>query len=52
MDGYVDSSLISLEEVKTKEGIESLLKNKINNELFKLFKASVTETFLSKGLIS
>ena len=52
MDGYVDSSLISLEEVKSKEGIESLLKNKINNELFKLFKASVTETFLSKGLIS
>lgn len=52
MDGFVDSSLMSPDEIKSKENIESLLKDKINNELFKLFKASVTENFLSKGLIS
>ena len=52
MDGYIDSSLVPLNEVTDKKGIESLLKDKINDELFKLFRASVTENFLSKGLIS
>lgn len=52
MDGYIDSSLTNLGEVKDRKSIELLLKDKINDELFKLFKASVTEDFLSKGLIS
>lgn len=47
MDGYVDTSL---EDIKN-ENVESILKENINNELFKLFKASVTESFLSKGRI-
>lgn len=51
MDGYIDSSLINFEEIKDKGEINSLLKERINEELFKLFRASVTEDFLSKGLI-
>ena len=47
MDGYVDSSLINPDE-----NIKSLLEDRINNELFKLFKESVTENFLKQGLIS
>lgn len=52
MDGYIDSSLVSPNKITNKQEIESLLKDKINDELFKLFRASVTENFLSKGLIS
>lgn len=52
MDGYIDSSLINFEEIKDKDTIMSFLKKNINDELFKLFKASVTEDFLSKGFIS
>jgi len=51
MDGYIDSSLINLEEIKS-DNIKSLLKENINEELFKLFKASVTETFLLNGRLS
>ncbi len=51
MDGYIDSSLINLEDIKS-DDLKSLFKEKINDELFKLFKASVTETFLSNGRLS
>lgn len=51
MDGYIDSSLISSEDT-SEEQIEYSLKVRINDELFNLFKASVTEDFLSQGIIS
>ena len=52
IDGYVDSSLMSPDEIKSKEDVKYLLKNRINNELFELFKTNVTEYFLSKGVIA
>ena len=51
MDGYIDSSLINLEDIKD-DDIKLFFKERINEELFKLFKASVTETFLSNGRLS
>lgn len=50
MDGYIDSSLINFNEIVKYNTLKDLFSEKINDSLFQLFKASVTESFLEDGL--
>lgn len=48
-DGYVDESNFKEEDCDSKDKIISLLKDRINEGLFQIFKVYVTEDFLNKG---
>ena len=46
MDGYIDEYLIDQNSYKFPQDIETVLKSKINDYLFELFKDSVTVKYL------
>ena len=46
MDGYIDEYLIDQNSYKFPQDIETVMKNKINDYLFELFKDSVTVKYL------
>lgn len=49
IDGYVDNEIIMQEKLQLPESIKEVMES-INNCLFKLFKYSVNEDFLTKNL--
>ena len=49
IDGYVDNEIIMQEKLQLPESIKEVMES-INNCLFKLFKYSVNEDFLTNNL--